>query len=100
MERECKICNIRKSIKENFGKTGEDTYRHQCDQCLSNIKKEKYLNGGKTRLYGNIYGNYESYFKVQLNRRNRKKTLTVEDCMDILKKQNYKCELTGLEFIL
>jgi hypothetical protein len=100
MERECKICNIKKSIKENFNKTGKDTYRHQCNECLSNREKEKYLNGGKIKAYENVYGNYESFFRVQLNRRNRKQTLTVEDCMFILKKQNYRCKLTGLEFIL
>jgi len=100
MERECKICKIKKSLDENFNKTGENTYRHQCNQCLSNIKKGQYLNGGKIKAYENVYGNYESYFRVQLNRRNRKNTLSVEDCIEILRKQNYKCELTGIDFIL
>lgn len=100
MERECKICNIKKSLEENFRKTGENTYRHQCDQCISKLKKEHYLNGGKNKQYKNVYGGYESYFRTQLNRRNRKKTLTVEDCLEILKKQNYKCVLTGIDFVL
>jgi hypothetical protein len=100
MERECKICNIKKPIEENFGRTGKETYRHQCNECLSNRKKIIYLTGGKIRVYNYVYGNYESYFKAQLNRRGRKNTMTVEDCLDILEKQNYKCAITGLDFVL
>lgn len=98
--RKCKICNKEKSLQENFGKTGKNTYRHQCNDCMAERRKSTYLNGGKEYIYNRIYGSYKKYFRAQLNRRGRKKTLSVDECLEILKKQNYKCSLTNLDFEL
>ena len=48
------------------------------------------------RQYERISGNFDKYFKRLLTAK-RRGTLTVENVLDILKRQNYKCALSGVE---
>jgi hypothetical protein len=49
------------------------------------------------RQYELISGNWEKYFGRLCNKSFRRETLTKQDCIDILKEQNYRCALTGVE---
>lgn len=96
--RKCKSCNIEKPLTEFRKHTSG--YRHMCMECSVQKQKTYYKTVGKAVIYSKLYGDYETYFNAQLNRRNRKKTLSVKDCIDILNNQNKKCALTGLDFVL
>lgn len=98
--RVCKICNIEKQLTE-FGKCGKNTFRRQCKSCISKNSRSRYIETNyKDKIYTKIYGSYEQYFLVQLKRRDRIKTLSLNDCLEMLKNQNGKCALTGLSFVL
>jgi len=47
--------------------------------------------------YKLINGNWEKFFKRLLCAKESRSRLSVEDCLDLLKKQDYKCALTGVE---
>lgn len=49
------------------------------------------------RQYALINGSWDKFVGRLLLRSNRKATLTKQDCLDLLKKQNYCCALTGVE---
>ncbi len=98
--RVCKICYIEKELTE-FSKCSKNAFRHQCKSCISKIKHERYVHTNvKDKMYKRVYGSYEQYFLVQLRKRDRIKTLSVSDCLEMVKNQNGKCALTGLDFVL
>jgi hypothetical protein len=81
-KRFCPICNQ----KFDYNKVGK-TY------CSFKCKKTAY----KQRAYEKNEGNWEWFFKGILNSREDRKDLSPEILIDILKKQNYKCALSGVK---
>lgn len=75
-------------------------YGHKyCNDCALDQKKDYYyLN--KYNLNLSKYSSFEKYFQSLINKRDRKHYFNIDDLMFILKKQNYKCVITGQEFEL
>lgn len=70
-----------------------------CNDCAKDQKKEYYYINKYSKSLDK-YSSYEKYFQSLINKSNRKSYFSVSDLMDVLKKQNYKCALTGEDFIL
>lgn len=70
-----------------------------CLDCCLNQKKEYYYTN-KYNLFTNRYSSFENYFKTLIHKRNRKLFFNVHDLMVILENQNFKCAITGQDFIL
>lgn len=100
--KKCKSCGILKDINNfsNFYVKDKVYYRHQCKICISNNAHKRYISHVKDRMINKKYSTYETYFRTLITKRNRNLNLSVEDIMDILKKQNFKCALTGYKFVL
>lgn len=67
--------------------------------CSTKCKEKYNQNSGSMevgRQYLRISGNFEKYFKRLLTAK-RRGTLTVENVLEILKRQNYNCALSGVE---
>lgn len=70
-----------------------------CNECALEQKKDYYyLN--KYNMNLNKYSSFERYLQSLINKRDRKDYFSLNDLMSILKKQNYKCAITGQEFEL
>jgi len=68
--------------------------------CSKNCKRKYYREfGAETteRQYALISGNWEKYFSRLCMKAFRKQNLTKAECIELLKKQNYKCALSGVE---
>lgn len=50
-----------------------------------------------TEQYRTISGRWDRYFSRLCNTKARRGILTVNDCLQLLEKQDYKCALTGVE---
>jgi len=89
----CYRCNMFKHI-DSF------KYGHKyCYDCVLQEKKEYYyLN--KYKISKNRYSSFESYLNSLIGKRDRKEFFSLEDLMDILKRQDYKCAITRQEFEL
>jgi hypothetical protein len=89
----CYRCN--QFYEFNFFKGGHK----YCVNCELKHKKEHYyLN--KYKLNENKYSTFERYLSSLLCKRHRNKYFNIDDLMLILKKQNYRCAITGQEFEL
>lgn len=89
----CYRCNTLKD-KESF------KYDHKyCYDCtLTDKKKYYYLN--KYKISNNKYASFESYLTSLISKRNRSDFFNIDDLMNILKRQNYKCAITKQDFEL
>ncbi len=73
---------------------------HTHKYCSTSCKRKQYREHGSEtteRQYELISGNWERYFGRLCTRSFRRELLSKHDCVDILKNQNYKCALTGIE---
>jgi len=100
--KKCKLCGLDKNVNEfqNFILNKKNYQRKQCKSCISFNAHKRYESHVKQRMIDKKYSSYESYFQNLILKRNRNQELNVNDLMDILKKQNFKCSLTGYEFVL
>lgn len=59
--------------------------------------KWKYVSGEMTtaRQYRDISGNWNRYFSRLCQKSLRREVLTVQDCLTVLERQQYRCALTG-----
>ena len=70
-----------------------------CNECaLKDKKNYYYLN--KYEISSNKYSSFETYFKSLVNKRKRSDFFTVENLMEVLKRQNFKCAITKQDFEL
>jgi hypothetical protein len=89
----CYRCN-------NFRDIVDFKWGHKyCTKCALEQKKDYYyLN--KYEISSNKYLSYEKYFKGLISKRGRSNFITVEDLINLLKKQNYKCAITKQDFVM
>ena len=69
--------------------------RFCCESCKGEYKYKSKTTTTESQ-YKHISGNWERYFNRLLNRKYRA-DLSIEDCLSLLEKQNYKCALSGVE---
>jgi hypothetical protein len=70
-----------------------------CNECALEDKKEYYyLN--KYEISSNKYSCFENYLSSLINKRDRKDFFDIDDLMNVLKKQDYKCAITKQDFEL
>ena len=100
--KKCTLCGLDKNVDEfqNFILNKKTYQRNQCKSCLSTNAHKRYESHIKQRMTDKKYSSYESYFAHLILKRNRNKELNVDELIDILKNQNFKCSLTGYEFVL
>lgn len=61
--------------------------------------KWKYIIGTESteNQYKKISGNWKRYFQRLCNRSRNRQELSLEDCLELLEKQNKKCAISGVE---
>jgi hypothetical protein len=69
--------------------------RFCCSRCQLRSRKRD-GSGRVVHQYELISGNWRKYFNRLLQMRERKKSLTLDDCIALLEKQEYRCALTGV----
>jgi len=100
----CNVCEQSLPITEYHKRaTGRSGHMTTCKSCTSaraalryKEKKQHILAVGKKwreKQRTDIHGNFELYFKRLVK---RVKTLSVEDCLDLYKKQNGLCAISGV----
>lgn len=74
---------------------------HSHKYCTKPCKRKAYQSSGGVesteRQYKLISGDWEKYFNRLCQKSFRRNLLTKQDCLDLLKQQNYKCAFTGVE---
>jgi hypothetical protein len=82
-------------------------YNHKCKECKKKFITQRWdsvycsiecnRSAKKRREYGRNEGNWEWYFKGLLHGRVDRKNIKSKDLLKILKKQDYKCALSGVK---
>jgi hypothetical protein len=89
LKKNCVTCGV-----EFVLKSGSQIY------CTRKCRRVEYRKEGShestTAQYALISGNWEKYLRRLLARSFNRSGLTVEDCVSMLKKQNYRCALSGV----
>ena len=85
----CAVCN-------SLFKPVSGVHKFCSDKCKG---KWKYISGAMTTesQYKYISGNWSRYFTRLCCRSHKRETLTVEQCIEILEKQEGKCALSGID---
>lgn len=88
-EKQCKICG--------------DTFKPKSGQhvfCTEKCKgKWQYVSGRMSteNQYKSISGDWRRYFARLVNRSHQRENITIEDCLELLEKQDGVCALSGIE---
>jgi len=70
-----------------------------CEECGSKMKKDYYYIN-KYEISKNRYSSFKNYFSTLMNKKNRKSFFSIDDLMNLLEEQNYKCAITKQDFVL
>jgi len=88
-EKICPIC-------DTMFKPKSGVHKFCSEKCKG---KWQYVTGQSSteNQYKNISGNWYRYFSRLCNRSNKRESISVEDLLGILEKQDYKCALSGIQ---